>query len=73
MQTYFMLAQSAESEMSGGLMTVVNLAYILSSILFIFGLKLLGSAKTARKGNLISSGGMLLAVVITLIDQQILS
>lgn len=41
-------------------------AYILASILFILGLKQLGSASTARRGNLLSSLGMLLAVVATL-------
>jgi len=52
---------------------LVNLAYILASIMFIFGLKMLGSPETARKGNLTSASGMLLAVIITLLDQNILS
>lgn len=52
---------------------LVDLVYIVSSILFIFGLKFLGSPKTALKGNYISAIGMLLAVVITLLDQQILT
>lgn len=43
-----------------------NLAYIVASILFIIGIKMLGSAKTAKDGNLISSGGMLIAVIATL-------
>ncbi len=43
-----------------------NLAYIVASILFIIGMKMLGSAKTAKDGNLISSGGMLIAVIATL-------
>ena len=40
-------------------------------MLFIFGLKMLGSPETARRGNLISSSGMLLAVIVTLLDQSI--
>ena len=52
---------------------LVNLAYILASIMFIFGLKMLGSPETATKGNLTSASGMLLAVIITLLDQNILS
>ena len=52
---------------------IQNLAYIVAAVLFIFGIKMLGSATTARKGNLISSIGMLLAVVATLVDQDILS
>ena len=50
---------------------LVNVVYILASVLFISGLKMLGSAETARKGNLISALGMLIAVVVTLLDQSI--
>ena len=52
---------------------LVDLVYIISSILFIFGLKFLGSPKTAPKGNYLSAVGMLLAVIITLLDKQILT
>jgi NAD(P) transhydrogenase subunit beta len=50
----------------------VNLIYILAAMLFIFGLKMLGSPETARKGNLTSASGMFLAVVVTLLDQSII-
>ncbi len=50
---------------------LVNLIYIAASILFIVGLKMLGSPDTARQGNFLSSSGMLIAVVITLLDQNI--
>lgn len=50
---------------------VIQLAYVISAALFIFGLKLLGSAATARKGNLLSAVGMLLAIVAALLDQGI--
>ena len=50
---------------------VINLAYVVSAILFVFGLKQLGSAATARRGNLISAVGMLIAVVVTLLDRGI--
>jgi NAD(P) transhydrogenase subunit beta len=43
-----------------------SLAYIVASILFILGLKQLGKASTARRGNLLSAIGMLLAIVATL-------
>ena len=46
---------------------LVNLTYIAASILFIVGLKMLGSPDTARQGNFLSASGMLLAVVITLL------
>jgi len=51
---------------------LVNVVYILASVLFIFGLKMLGSPETARKGNLVSAMGMLIAVVVTLLDQSII-
>lgn len=44
----------------------INVSYIVAAVLFIFGIKMLGSASTARRGNQISSLGMLLAVVVTL-------
>lgn len=53
--------------------SIANWVYLLSAVLFIFGLKNLGSAKTARRGNLLAMLAMLLAVVVTLLDQQILS
>jgi len=51
---------------------IVNLAYIVAAGLFIFGLKLLGSAATARRGNIISSIGMFIAVVVTLLNKEII-
>lgn len=45
------------------LQLIANLSYIVAAILFIFGLKMLGSPATARRGNLLSSLGMLIAVV----------
>src|SRR6056297_908866 len=51
--------------------TLIQFAYVVSAALFIFGLKQLGSPATARRGNMISSVGMLLAVVAALIDQGI--
>ena len=42
-------------------------AYIAASILFITGLKMLGRAQTAKRGNAISAVGMLIAVVATLV------
>ena len=41
-------------------------AYILASILFIMGLKMLGRAETAKRGNRLSAVGMLIAVIATL-------
>ena len=44
----------------------VDVAYLITSICFIFGLRYLSSPKTARLGNRISAFGMLIAVVATL-------
>jgi H+-translocating NAD(P) transhydrogenase subunit beta len=49
----------------------INLSYIVSAALFIFGLKMLSSPRTARAGNLISAIGMLLAIIMTLLDKGI--
>ena len=46
-------------------------AYIISAALFIYGLKQLSSPATARRGNASSSLGMLVAIVATLLDQDI--
>lgn len=46
---------------------LINISYIVASILFIFGLKMLSSADTARRGNMVSALGMLIAIVATLL------
>ncbi len=46
---------------------IANLAYIIASILFIYGLKMLSRAQTAQRGNLVSATGMLLAVITVLL------
>ena len=48
-------------------MNLENALYVLSSVLFIFGIKRLSHPKTARSGNLIASMGMLIAIITTLI------
>jgi len=47
---------------------LVQIAYLISSVLFIIGIKLLGKTKDARKGNVISAVGMLLAIAATLVN-----
>ncbi len=53
--------------------SVIAVSYIVAAILFIFGLKQLSSPATARAGNRLAAIGMLLALVATLIDRQIVS
>ena len=50
---------------------MTQLGYVLAAGLFIFGLKMLGSPATARRGNMISAIGMLVAIVSALLDQGI--
>lgn len=53
--------------------TLINLGYLISAALFIFGLKGLTHPRTAVRGNLLGATGMLLAVLITLADKHIVS
>jgi NAD(P) transhydrogenase subunit beta len=47
--------------------SIIPYLYIAASVLFIYGLKMLSHAKTARRGNGVSAIGMLLAIVATLL------
>jgi NAD(P) transhydrogenase subunit beta len=48
--------------------TLIDLGYIIASILFILGIKMLGKPETARRGNLVSSAGMLVAILAALFE-----
>ena len=50
---------------------LINGGYLVAAVLFIFGLKGLTHPRTAVRGNLLGSCGMLLAIVITLTDHGI--
>ena len=45
---------------------LILIAYIISAILFIIGIKRLGKVDTARQGNFLSAVGMLIAIIATL-------
>ena len=49
-------------------MDYTNLSYVLSSVLFILGIKKLSHPKTARNGNLLASVAMLIAIIATLVS-----
>ncbi len=53
--------------------TLIHISYLISSVFFIFGIKLLASPRTARRGNLSAAIGMLIAIVVTLFDKHILT
>ena len=50
---------------------LINVFYLFAAVLFFFGLKRLGSPATARSGNALAAAGMLVAVVVTLLDREI--
>lgn len=50
-----------------------KLFYLVAAVLFIFGLKGLTHPRTAVRGNLLGSAGMLLAIIVTLMDHRIVS
>lgn len=52
---------------------LIQLSYLTASLMFIWGLKDLSSPVTARRGNSVAATGMFLAIVGTLIHQEILS
>jgi NAD(P) transhydrogenase subunit beta len=47
--------------------SVLEISYLIASVLFIFGLKMLSHPETARKGNFLAAIGMVLAIVCTLL------
>ena len=53
--------------------TFIELVYLLSAVLFVVGLKRLQSPATARGGNALASLAMLLAIVATVVDTEILT
>ena len=52
---------------------LINSIYIISALLFIAGLKMMTSPSSARLGNMISASGMLIAILITLLEQGIIN
>ena len=53
--------------------TVVNLIYLIAGILFILGIKGLTKPSTAVRGNQLSSLGMLIAIVVTLLNAEVVN
>lgn len=51
---------------------IILSAYLVSAALFILGLRYMGSPATARMGNTLGASGMLLAIIVTLINEEII-
>ncbi len=47
--------------------SILEITYVLTSVLFIVGLKMLSHPLTARRGNILAATGMILAVVATIL------
>lgn len=47
-------------------MNILIISYLIASVTFILGLKMLSNPATARKGNLIAAGGMTIAILATI-------
>lgn len=50
---------------------LLELVYVLSAVAFILGFKLLGNPETARRGNFISSVGMIAAIIATCMHPEV--
>jgi NAD(P) transhydrogenase subunit beta len=59
----------AQAESNEGAVTL--LLYLGAAVLFILGLKQLASPRTARRGNMLAGVGMLIAIVVTLVENDI--
>ncbi len=55
------------------LTTWIDISYLVAAVLFVSGIKGMTRPKTAVRGNMQSAVGMLIAVVVTLLDANILS
>ncbi|MCU0432363.1 MAG: NAD(P)(+) transhydrogenase (Re/Si-specific) subunit beta [Bacteroidia bacterium] len=45
---------------------LLEICYLIGSVTFIIGMKMMGNAKTARRGNLIGAAGMIIAIIGTI-------
>ena len=52
---------------------MINLFYLVAALLFVWGIKGLTRPRTAVRGNRLAALGMLVAIVVTLLDQQVVS
>ncbi len=74
MDMFALLAQTTTAEAAEAFTLrqfAVEMCYFVAAVLFVFGLKMLSHPRTARRGNWVAAVGMLLAIVVTLLDQSI--
>jgi len=52
---------------------IVNIGYLVAAVLFILGIKGMTTPKTAVRGNQMSASGMLIAVIVALLDNNVVT
>ena len=52
---------------------IIKLAYLVSAVLFIIGIKKMQRTQEARQGNFLSAVGMAIAIIATLIQVEVLT
>lgn len=52
---------------------IIQISYLVASVLFIVGIKMLGRTKSARNGNMVSSIGMFIAILATVVQVEAIS
>ena len=55
------------------LLTAINLGYLVAAVLFILGIKGMTTPKTAVRGNKMSACAMLLAIIVALVDHNVVT
>ncbi|MEP0713717.1 MAG: NAD(P)(+) transhydrogenase (Re/Si-specific) subunit beta, partial [Algoriphagus sp.] len=53
--------------------TAIELAYLIASVLFVLGMKMMNKTKSARQGNRLSALGMFIAILATLVQIDAIS
>ncbi len=49
---------------------ILEITYVIASVLFILGLKMLSHPLTARRGNILAAIGMIMAIIATILLHQ---
>jgi NAD(P) transhydrogenase subunit beta len=52
---------------------ILHIIYLIASVTFVVGLKMLSHPDSARKGNLVAAFGMLIAIIGTIISKENIS
>ncbi len=67
------MSQFLPEFLQGYIPNAIQLIYLVATGFFIVGIKRLGSPATARSGNQLAATGMLIGIVVTMFDREIVS